>query len=97
MNTDADGEEESSNLAPPPKMSEMSGRFTSPAPASSTPNPPTVTPIVANGNAGMPFSSPVTSAPQAHDEGDGAAAKPPTGPNMFKLPRGRSKAPVIQP
>ncbi|XP_052130597.1 uncharacterized protein LOC113215394 [Frankliniella occidentalis] len=88
MNTDADGEDESANVAPPPKMSEMPGRFSSPGPVSSIPGS---TPV-ANGSANVPFNSPVSSIipSSAQNEGDSVASKPPAGSNMFKLPRGRS-------
>ena len=92
VNTDADGDEVGGNVAPPPKMSEMPGRFASPGPTTSTPNAPTNAPMMANGKAGMPFGTPVSSAvPPQTTEGESAAAKPPAGPNMFKLQRGRSK------
>lgn len=96
VNTDADGEEVSGNVAPPPKMSEMPGRFAPAGLISSTPNAPTLAPVMANGSAGMAFSTPVGSGsavpPQANEgESASAAVKPPAGPNMFKLQRGRSK------
>lgn len=93
VNTDADGEEENSNLAPPPKMSEMPGRFASPGPLNSTTIPPSSTPVVANGSAGLPISTPHVAAIPAVDnkENSPVAIPPPAGPNMFKLPRGRSK------
>ncbi|KAJ1527871.1 hypothetical protein ONE63_007809 [Megalurothrips usitatus] len=84
VNVDGDGEEEGANLAPPPKMSEMPGRFAPPGPGL-TPGPGAA--LVANGTAGMAFNTPTSSTVPSANEGENVGVK---GPNMFKLPRGRS-------